>query len=119
MALTDAEKAEIRRYLGYSDLNRLYTLPIEPAMNALSPEGETQVKGYLVDLADLQARLKAAWDRSKVLIVEDITLAHQKELAFLRSEGQRLVQDLATALSVRPLRKPFSPGPRGGMSHRG
>lgn len=110
MALTDAQKAAVRRYLGYPDVNRQSHHELEGALTSLSAEGETLVGGILTELATIQTTLQASWGRQKVTRAEEITLAGGDEIRALRAEGDRLVGDLGTILDVKPRRMPFTGG---------
>jgi hypothetical protein len=110
MALTDAQKAQVRRYLGYPDVNRASYPDLEGALDALSAEGETFVGELLTSLASVQTKLASAWDRQKVHRAEEVTLAGHDEILALRAEGYRLARDLGVALDVKPRRNPFASG---------
>lgn len=110
MALTDAQKAKVRRYLGFPDVNRLSYSTIEGAMDVLSPEGETEVVSCLDAIAVLDADLTASWTRQMVEKAEDVTLRGFEEVQALRSEARRLVETLAAILNVTPYRDVFGGG---------
>lgn len=118
MALTDSQKASIRRYLGYPDVNRGSFSELEGAMLAISSAGETVVATLLTALDGINTRLTAAWDRQNVIQVEDVKLAGPTEIQALRSEGDRLARDLAQVFDLTPRRLPFSSG-SGGAFRRG
>lgn len=120
MALTDSQKASIRRYLGYPDINRELHRALEGAMDALSTEGEAQVGSLLTSIADLETLLASSWNRQKVIKAEEVTLTGFGEVQALRSEARRLCLDLAATLDVKPRRIPFSSGSGGsGIARRG
>lgn len=119
MALTDAQKAQARRYCGFADVNRQYDLSLEGAMGALSAEGEALVVDLLGQLATLQTKLASSWDRQKVLRAEEVTLAGGDEIRALRAEGNRLAGDLAAALQVTPKRSAFGGDGGSGMFRSG
>jgi hypothetical protein len=119
MALTATQKAQIRRYLGYPDANRQDHYHLVGAMDALSAEGEVIVTALLTSLETIQTKLSQSWDRQKVHIVEDITLAGHDEIKALREEGNRLASDLGVALDTPPRRLPFSSGGGTGVLRRG
>jgi hypothetical protein len=108
MALTSTQKSQVRRYLGYPDVNRQWHSEIEGAMTSLSTEGETFVGALLTSLEAIQTKLSGSWDRQKVHVVEDITLAGHDEIEALRAEGNRLATDLGVVFGVPPRRLPFS-----------
>lgn len=120
MALTDAQKAKVRRYLGFPDVNRLSFHTIEGAMTSLSTEGETEVVDCLTKLATVEGNLASAWDRQKVIKAEEVTLAADGEIRAHRAEGRRLVCTLAAILDVQPRWDVFgSPGGGAGIAGRG
>lgn len=108
MALTADQKAQVRRYLGYPDVNRGSYHNLEGALTAVSAEGETIVAAILVQLATCQTALEASWGRQKVSRAEEITLAGHDEVIALRAEGNRLAKDLGVLLDVEPRRTPFA-----------
>ncbi len=107
MALTDAQKAKVRRYLGFPDVNRLSSYALEGALDALSAEGETEVIACLDSIAILDADLTSSWSRQMVDKAEEVTLRGFEEVQALRSEACRLVDTLAAILDVTPLRNVF------------
>lgn len=119
MALTDAQKAQIRRYLGYPDVNRLLHHQLEGALVAISAAGETEISGLLAQLATLDAQLQASWGRQKVKKAENVVLAGPDEICALRHEGRRLVGALATLLDVSVRASPFDSGSSVGIAGRG
>jgi hypothetical protein len=107
MALTAAQKAKIRRYLGYPDVNRGLRLELEGAMTALSSDGETEVVDLLSKLATIETTLVEAQGRQKVIKAEEVTLAGDAELRALWREGNRYAATLAAILGVDVLRNPY------------
>lgn len=119
MALTDDEKAQCRRYLGFPDINRQYDLALEAAMDAISAEGERYIRDLLEELDGVQIALRGSRTRLKTKKVEDVVLGHIDEVMGLREEGNRLAFDLGTALMVQPVRLPFTSGGGAGLTRRG
>lgn len=119
MALTDDQKASVRRYLGYPDVNRELHHDLEGAMVAISDEGVTQVAAVLTRLDTIETTLESSWTRQKVLRAEEITLAGDGEIRALRAEGRRLTHQLAAVLDVQPRRDMFGGGSSGGVMRRG
>lgn len=107
MALTDAEKAKVRRYLGFPDVNRLSYSSLEGALDALSTEGEAEVQACLTSLAALDDYLTASWTRLMVKRAEEVELRGYEEVQGLRNEARRLADTLAAILDVEPLRDIF------------
>lgn len=110
MALTEAQKAQVRRYLGYPDVNRGSHHEIEGAFGSLSAEGETIVTGLLTQLAAVQTALQDAWTRQKVSRAEEVTLTADGELRAMRMEGKRLAADLGGVFGLAPRRDVFHAG---------
>lgn len=120
MALTASQKAKVRRYLGFPDVNHLGHHSLEGAMTSLSTEGETEVVDCLTKLATVDTNLTSSWDRQKALKAEEVTLAADGEIRAHRAEGRRLVGTLAAILDVQPHRDVFgSPGGGAGVAGRG
>lgn len=110
MALTDGQKAQIRLYLGYPDVNRSTRPALEGAMLALSADAELLVEDLLTRLDTLQTSLEGHWSFQAVKRAEEVTLSGFDGLVALRSEGRRLVNQLASILGVQPLTTPFDTG---------
>lgn len=119
MALTDAEKSRVRRYLGFPDTNRLLHHGLEGALVAVSTEGEAEVQDLLTQLDEVSTQLRESWARQKVMKAEDVVLAGHDEILALRHEGRRLVNQLAALLDVQPRRDAFSSGSTTGEAGRG
>lgn len=117
--MTDAQRADIRRYLGYSDQSRGFYSTLEGAIDILSPEAEEIVVSILTEIAEIEAQLRDARNcRLMALRVEDITLANYDEIRGLRREGQRLARDISTILGVEIFRTPFQSAPATGAAAR-
>lgn len=119
MALSDANKAKVRRYLGYPDVNRELYHALEGALVALSAEAVTEVEAILTQLATLETTLTGGWSYQHVKRAEEVTLAGMDGLAALRSEGTRLVRQLAAMLGVDIRSNPFGSGRSAGLAARG
>jgi len=104
MALSDANKAKVRRYLGYPDVNRETYHALEGALVALSSDGEDVAGGLLTSLDTCHAALQDSWSRQKVVRAEEVTLAGPDEIRALRAEGRRLSAELASLFDV-PIRR--------------
>lgn len=117
--MTDAQRAQIRRYLGYSDKSRGFYSLLEGSITVLEPEAEEILLSILQELAEIEAALRdARLKRLKAKRVEDITLGHYDEIRGLRLEGQRLVMDISQMLGVPPLFHPFKSSPMTGTAAR-
>lgn len=112
MALTDDEKTRIRNYLGYPSVNRQSFHALEGALSVIDGDdsGLVLVREFLVELADLDAMLKASRGRLKVAKVDDVRLLGPEEIRALRSEGCRLVERLGTMIDVPLRRSPYGGG---------
>lgn len=119
MALTDAQKAQVRRYLGFPDVGRESDGLLEGAMDALSVEGEALVVVILTALADIQTKLSAAQTRMQIVQIEDVKFAGGDEVKGLWAEGNRLAADLAVTLGITARRRPFGGGGGTRMTYRG
>lgn len=110
MALTDTQKASIRRYLGYPDWRQgAYSL-LEGRMSVLSDEGEIEVEGLLTDIGTIETRIKAIYSLQHVTRAEEVELRGPEGVASLRMEGRRLVEQLAAMLGVPIERNAFATG---------
>lgn len=110
MALTDGQKAQIRLYLGYPDVNRSLRPDLEGAMLALSADAELLIEDLLTRLDTLQTALEGHWVYQAVVRAEEVTLSGMDGLVALRSEGKRLVNQISSILGVKPLTTPFDTG---------
>ena len=107
MALTEAQRVEIRRYLGWQARYWQMDSQLEQAMNAMDtlPETLTSIGLRLAELAVLETSITSARGRLKALAVGSITLSGPGEISALRSEGRRITASLAATLGV-----PVKPG---------
>ena len=119
MALTDTEKSQIRRWLGYPDINRLHHQNLEDAMDAVSSDGEVIIREILAELIVINTQIAADRTKSQVTRVEDVWFSGSEGLESLREDARRLVCDLAALLDVQVLRLPFSSGGNVGIALRG
>lgn len=120
MALTDGQKAQIRLYLGYPDVNRSLRPDLEGAMLAVSADAELLIEDLLTRLDSLQTTLEGQWSYQAVIRAEEVTLSGMNGLIALRQEGKRLVNQLSSILGVKPLTTPFDTGgTRSGTALRG
>ena len=107
MALTDAQKAGIRRALGWSARFHQFDSRLEQALSAIESDAASELlitdvlanNGILANIDDIQSKLRAGHSRLKANKVGTIEL-RQQELDQLKSEGNRWVSDLARLLGV-------------------
>lgn len=119
MALTDSEKAKIRRFLGYTDASKGGYYLLEGRMIDLSPEGEEEITQLLTDLADIEAELRKHWRAQRAKKVDEIELWGFDGIAAMRSEGLRLCLSIAMILGVEVQTTPFAPSSDSGIAGRG
>lgn len=118
MAYTEADKAKIKRWLGYQPL---YNPELDAAIRATSSTGdggsmpdssvETEVKLWVTELEDLRTKIKALRSQSQVAGVGrgEATLDTIRGIASMAMEGRVYVGFIADALGVRPVRDVFTP----------
>lgn len=105
MAFTDAEKAEIRLYLGWQARWAAFDGALERAVNAIGSgpylAEENQAREILAELRRIDAALVGAEKRLKARNVGPIAL-NARELGDLRDRGRTFVGRLARLLGVEP-----------------
>lgn len=119
MALTESQKAEIRRYAGWSARFHQTDSRLEMAMLALesTPEHEAQITnalagsppGLLAQLADIDAKIAAATSRLKASKVGSIEL-NPAEMYELRRIGRQFATRLCSILGVERRTDAFGAG---------
>jgi hypothetical protein len=112
MALTNAQKADTRAYLGWSARFHQFDSRLEQAMSALAtePEHEAQVIVLLASILDIKTKLVASHSRLKASKVGSIDL-NPAEIPMLRKEGKRFVGEIASILGVETRRDIFGSSP--------
>ena len=102
MALSDAQRAQVRKYLGWPARWWQTTSQLEQAMNALDQAAAelAEVLTMLTELAAHDARITACYGRLKAMKVGSIELTGHGEILALRSEGRRLSGRLSAKLGV-------------------
>lgn len=120
MAFTNAHKAAIRKWLGYSVLFSQTHPELEgqlAAIDAIPDGGETAnlILGYLDELLDVETQMKNL--RPIFMAAEadkDATIDPVRARLALCAEGRRLAGHLSDACNIRVLRDVFSaPAPLG------
>ena len=103
MAFSEAQRLDIRFYLGWSDRYFHTDSRLEMAMNGAEARADTVTKvvELLVSLNLMwKTTLPAAYSRLKATQVGSITLPGSGEIQMLRSEGRRTSGALASLLGV-------------------
>lgn len=104
VVFTDAQRASIRWYLGWSARFHQSDSGLEQAMSAIDQEtdGATNplIVAQLTALDGIRDAIAAAYTRLKALEVGSIKLSGPGEIGMLRSEGRRLSGALAATLDV-------------------
>ena len=115
MALSPAERALVRTYLGWSARFHQMDSALEQAMNALDQDSDslalvqTPVTGFLARIADVDAKLLGADTTLLVSAAGTVALDPARQVALLRSKGRMFVGRLAALLGV-PVREDFFAG---------
>lgn len=102
MAFSEAEKASIRKYLGWTARYHQTDSRLEQAMYGVGDLADTVtlVQGLLTKLDGIETSIAACYGRLKAAKVGAIELPGMGELAALRSEGARFSGQLAATLGV-------------------
>jgi len=118
MAWTESDRATVRHYLGFPALFHQAEPRLENALTSIQSEAdggtrpdnstELQIRGWLAQLARIEARLEEVWDEAEALKVDELGIDPMRALALLRSEGRRIVGGIARALGTRPRYDVFS-----------
>ena len=122
MALTDAQRSEIRLYLGWTPrygqsdnaleraMNAIETFPTDEALITNAIDGDPP--GILVSLKVIDAELISAHPRLKADNVGTLKL-NRSEMRQLRKEGTRLVGRLSGIMGVEVRGNPYATYRRG------
>lgn len=124
MALDDAEKAKIRRWLGYPDPSVNVSDPqwaIEANMDEVSAAGETEIDSILTRLDAIWTQGGSILARAGLKRVEDIEFYGGGDAnEALGLAGNELADMLANLLGVAVLHYPFASRRMcGGIAQRG
>jgi len=121
MAFSEAERVQVRRYLGCSRLYLQSDPRLESVMTSVqaaadggsAPDGSTEdlLRQTLADLAELKVRMKDLWAQAQALDADGLKIDVARAMAVLRSEGRLLVGVIADQLEVAPRRDVFAPKP--------
>ncbi len=123
MALTEAQRLQVRLFLGWQDGFGQFDSRLEQALNHVNNRPELLAlvtnaldgdpPGLLACLQDIDTKLRASHPRLKASVVGSITL-NPGEVKQLRSEGTRFVKRLAAIIGVEVRSNPFSSGTASG-----
>lgn len=102
MAFTDTQKAQIRRWLGWSGRYFQTDSQLEQALLAIAAETQLLVEAEITNLTTIDAALSSSSLRThfKAEQVGSITLQGADELELLRSQGRQAVGRIAAMLGV-------------------
>lgn len=111
--LTETERAQIRKYLGWPARWRQQRPDLDLSMNAIdmaSEDDRTELRLALAGCIDIDARLTDALLRNKASQVGSITL-NPREIGYLRAEGRRHAARIASTLGIWIMSDAFSGAP--------
>lgn len=102
MALSEAQRATIRRLLGRPDAGIWRDTPLEDAMNDLSAQGQVEVEALLERIADAETQVDSVLSRGGIKRAEDIEFFQGGALGDAQSQLAYLLNQLASMFGVRP-----------------
>lgn len=122
MAWTEAERATIRHYLGFSAIFLQADPRLEQAITSVQSQAvpggtrpdestERQIRRWLTQLEKIEQRLEEVWEEAEALRVSDLGVDPHRGVVLLRSEGRRVVAGIARALATTPRHDVFSSAP--------
>lgn len=102
MALTEAERVQVRLYMGWSARFFQFDSELEQAMNALDskPDTEQLIRDLIAECQRIDTAIVNAENRFKAAAVGSIKLTLGNELALLRSRGRQFSGRMAATLGV-------------------
>lgn len=103
MAFTDAQKAKIRRYLGYPDVFRYANTRLESAIDVIGGRAEVQalVEADLTALDAVDTKLSSvASSQGGLKRIDDIEFYEGQAVSQIQSDGRRLVGRLSITFGV-------------------
>lgn len=113
---TPTERAQIRKYMGYSPLFQDYQSLLESAINAVRaradggdlPDDSTQesIRAVIAKLISIEDKLQGLWCQFQVSEVgsEKLRLNFIQAVSLLKAEGRRLIHQIAIPLGTTPVR---------------
>lgn len=117
MAFTEPERVKIRRYMGWPpgktepryDSQITYAQSVSEGGSMPDGSTETEIRGILAALAAIETRLAGLWDVQEAGKVDELAVDPARGTVMLRSEGRRLVKNMAKCLNAEVLYDSFSP----------
>ena len=103
MAFSDAQKTQIRRYLGYPDVYRQANTRLESAIDVVGsrPDTQTLIESDLAALVAIEAKLSGAvLSSAGVRKVDEIEFFQNGNLDITRKEGRRICGRLSVTFGV-------------------
>lgn len=118
MAFAEADRVQIRRWLGFAPIYQATNPRLESAIKSVQstadggqmPDNSTElaVKAHLAELATIETRWKDLYEEMEAYKVEESTVDPVRGLAGLKQIGRMYVGFLSDALACRPMRDVFS-----------
>lgn len=115
MALTDTQRAKVRRYLGYPDVGTELAHSLEGAMDNLTEAGEVEVEDILAKIATIDAQVDGNVAYAHLKRAEDVEF-YAGGFGALSGRRNQLIDELANILGVDHMN---TTGSRGGPCLRG
>lgn len=105
MALTEAQRVQVRLFMGWSARFFQFDSELEQAMNSLdaNPDTEAVIVTLIGECQRIDTAIVAAEGRFRADAVGSITLTQGRELELLRSRGRQFSGRIASVLGV-PIR---------------
>lgn len=103
MALDAAQKAKIRRHLGYPGANTYQVNDLAGAMERLSAADEVEVEAILADIATIDSRATTVAGFAGLSRVEDVHMSAGSGFADLAARKSELIRQLSNLLGVPDL----------------
>lgn len=102
MAFMDAQKAQIRRYLGFPDVFRYANTRLESAMDVVGGRAEVQaqVETDLAAIAAVESKLTEALTSAGIKKVDEVEFFEAGQRKALRDEGRRMCGRLSITMGV-------------------
>lgn len=127
MAFTDAQKVQIRKYLGAPDVHRQANTRLESALDVIGSrsDSQTEVESILASLVLVEAKLVSSWATAGLARAEDVEWFQSKgggasaETEGKRSEGRRFCSRLSQLIGYPLLGDAFGTGGYGGDAWAG